>query len=142
MSAKMRRGGPERDFGLLVAPDRGDEVPCLLGGVRRDEDQVGRTRGQREGDRDVGQDTDRGLTLRGARGDRRASDREPFPFEVDVVELVPVDEPPRRHVADLRVVLPAVPEAAHDLDEVRRLVEEVGDRRRVARASPERVRRR
>ena len=88
------------------------------------------------GDGDVGQDADQRLTLRGARGDRRAPDREPLPFEVDVVQLVPVDEPPRRHVADLRVVLPAVPEAAHDLDEVRRLVEEVGDRRRRPPGSP------
>ena len=48
--------------------------------------------------------------------------------EVDVVQLVPVNEPAGGDVADLGVVLPAVPEAAHDLDEVRRLLEEVADR--------------
>ena len=44
------------------------------------------------------------------------------------MHLVPVDEPPGGDVADLGVVLPAVPEPPDDLEEVGRLVEEVGDR--------------
>ena len=45
----------------------------------------------------------------------------------DVVQLVPVDEPAGGHVADFRVVLPAVPAPAQHLHVVGRLVEVVGD---------------
>ena len=54
-------------------------------------------------------------------------DREPAALEVDVVQLVPVDEAAGGHVADLRVVFPAVPETAQHLHLVGRLVEAVGD---------------
>ena len=46
--------------------------------------------------------------------------------EVDVVQLVAVDEPPGRDVADLGVVLPAVPQPPDHLDVVGRLVEQLG----------------
>ena len=52
---------------------------------------------------------------------------EPAALEVDVVQLVPVDEPAGGDVADLGVVLPAVPEPAQHLDVVGGLVEQVGD---------------
>ena len=48
-------------------------------------------------------------------------------LEVDVVQLVAVDEPAGGDVADIGVVLPAVPQPAHDLDHVGGLVEEVAD---------------
>ena len=61
----------------------------------------------------------------GGRGrDRRALDAEVVAREVDVVQLVAVDEPAGRGVADLGVVLPAVPQPPDDLDVVGRLVEQ------------------
>ena len=89
-------------------------------GARRDECVRGITVAQRGDD---------GLTLRRPWRDRRPPDGEPGPFEVDVVQLGPVDEAARHHVADLGVVLPAVPEPAQHLDVVRRLGEQVGPRR-------------
>jgi hypothetical protein len=73
----------------------------------------------------VGQRRDQRLALRRARGDRRALDREGAALEVDVVQLLAVDEPAGGDVADLRVVLPAVPEPADHLDPVGGLVERV-----------------
>ena len=84
---------------------------------------IGLLGGQPVGDRRMGQGGDQGLALRGPGRDRGPSHAEPASLEVDVVQLVPVDEPPGGDVADLGVVLPAVPEAAHDLDEVGGLVE-------------------
>jgi hypothetical protein len=52
-------------------------------------------------------------------------------FEVDVVQLVAVDEPAGGRVADLGVVLPAVPEPADDLDVVGGLVGAGGARTRI-----------
>ena len=65
------------------------------------------------------------LALRGPGGDRGSLDREVLSFEVDVVQLVPVDEPAGGDVADDGVVLPAVPEPAGDLDGVGGLVEQI-----------------
>ncbi len=48
-----------------------------------------------------------------------------FPLEIDVVQLVPVDEPAGGAVADHRVVLPAVPQPAGHLDGVGGLVEQI-----------------
>ena len=45
--------------------------------------------------------------------------------EVDVVQLVPVDEPPAGDVADGGIVLPAVPETARDFNGIGGLVEQV-----------------
>ena len=64
----------------------------------------------------------------GGRGrDRRALDAEPAALEVDVVQLVPIDEAAGRDIANLGVVLPAVPQPPHDLHVVGRLGEQVTD---------------
>ncbi len=100
-------GGVEQDD--VGVPDRGGDPGAPAGGgVRR---EVGR--GHR--------DHDHRAALRRARGDGRAADREVRALEVDVVQLVAVDEPPGGGVADLRVVLPAVPEPGGDLHGVGRL---------------------
>ena len=70
---------------------------------------------------------DHRLALRRAGDDRRALHAEEPSFEVDVVQLVAVDVAPGRLVLDDRVVLPAVPQPADDLDRVGRFVEEVAD---------------
>ena len=70
---------------------------------------------------------DERLALRRPRRDRRALDAEVLALEVDVVQLVAVDEPAGGDVADLRVVLPAVPEPPQHLDVVGGLVEQFGD---------------
>jgi hypothetical protein len=62
--------------------------------VRRDEDQIGTARGELVDRRRVGQGGDHGLTLRRARGDRGALDREVLADEVDVVQLVAVTNRP------------------------------------------------
>ena len=72
----------------------------------------------------VRQHHDERLALRRSWRDRRAPDREVLTLEVDVVELVAVDEPARRPVADLGIVLPAVPQPPGHLDRVGRLVEQ------------------
>ncbi|GAA2227045.1 hypothetical protein GCM10010413_23090 [Promicromonospora sukumoe] len=63
-------------------------------------------------------DHDRHLALRAARHDGGALDGEPLALEVDVVDLVLVHEAAGGDVADLGVVLPRVPQAAGDLDDV------------------------
>ncbi len=73
----------------------------------------------------MGQCGDRRLALWRPRRDGRALDREPPAGEVDVVQLVPVDEPAGGDVADLGVVLPAVPQPAQHLHVVGGLVEQV-----------------
>src|SRR5690606_4163581 len=107
--------------GIRVAPGVGDGGPQRRApgpggaGTRRgDADQVGAVRGHRVGGAAVGTERHDRLALRGARGDRRALDREVFAREVDVVQLVAVDEPAGGHVADLRVVLPGVPQPGDD----------------------------
>ena len=96
--------------------------------VRRgDEHEVGRAGGELERDRRVRERGDHRLALRRAGDDRRALHAEEPSFEVDVVQLVAVDVAPGRLVLDDRVVLPAVPQPADDLDRVGRFVEEVAD---------------
>ena len=70
---------------------------------------------------------DQRLPLRGTGDDGRTLHRQVPAVEVDVVDLVAVDEPPGGSVADLGVVLPAVPEPADHLDVVGGLVEQVRD---------------
>ena len=82
------------------------------------------------------QHADDGLTLRGTGRDGRTSDREPWAFEVDVVEFVPVDKASGGDVTDLRVVFPAVPESTHDFDELCRFVHESGNLGAVRRSDP------
>ena len=110
---------------------RGPDLRHDLGGVSRvargDEADVGRAGDQPVGHAGVAEGGDDRLTLRRPRGDRRALHGEPAAFEVDVVQLVPVDEAAGGDVADLRVVFPAVPEPAQHLDVVGRLVEVTGD---------------
>ena len=81
----------------------------------------------RYGHASVRQGGDDGLALRRPGRDRGALDAEVPALEVDVVQLVAVDEAAGGGVADLRVVLPAVPEPAHHLDVVGGLVEQLGD---------------
>ena len=76
----------------------------------------------------MGQGRHQRLALGRPGRDRRAPDVEPPALEVDVVQLVPVDEAPGGRVADLGVVLPAVPQPPEHLDEVGGLVEQLGDR--------------
>ena len=78
----------------------------------------------RYGDVDVRERGDQRLALRRARRDRRAAHGEVRALEVDVVQLVPVDEPPGGGVADLGVVLPRVPQPALHLDVVGGLAEQ------------------
>ena len=94
---------------------------------------VGRAGGELERHAAVGQGHHQGLALRRPGHDRRALHAEEAALEVDVVELVPVDEAAGGDVADDGVVLPAVPEPAHDLDGVGRLVEQLAA---ATRASP------
>ncbi len=79
-------------------PDGGGDPGAAAGsGVRREV-------GGGDGDRD------HRAALGRARGDGRPPDREVRTLEVDVVQLGAVDEAAGGGVADLRVVLPAVPE--------------------------------
>ncbi len=66
---------------------------------------------------------DHRLALRRTRRDRRALDREVLSEEVDVVQFVGVHIAPGGHIANDRVVLPAVPETAHHVDVLNGLVE-------------------
>jgi hypothetical protein len=75
----------------------------------------------------VGQGADDRLALRRPRGDGRPFDTEVVTGEVDVVQLVAVDEASGGNVADLGVVLPAVPQAPDHLDVIGRLVEQLSD---------------
>lgn len=111
---------------LLFGADLGEDRAGLSGVVRGGVADVGGAGHQAVGDGVVREGGHQGLALRRAGGDGGALDAEVAALEVDVVQLVAVDETPGADVTDLRVVLPAVPEAAHDLDVVARLVEEVG----------------
>ena len=115
--------------GLLLAADLAEDRGGVARVARGDEAEVGRLR-----------PTSRYATSRwpsaatsgwpcGGRGviDGPAH-REVRAVEVDVVQLLPVDEPAGGGVADLRVVLPAVPQPAQHLDVVGGLVEQVGQR--------------
>ena len=104
-----------------LGDDRGGRAPASRG---RDEDDVGRRGDELVRHRRVRQRGDERLALRRPRGDRRALDAEVAALEVDVVQLVAVDEPAGGGVADLGVVLPAVPEPADHLDVVGGLVEQ------------------
>jgi len=64
----------------------------------------------------VAQGSHNRLALRWAWRNRGPFDGKPAPLEVDVVQLVPVDEPSSRDVADLSVVLPAIPQPAQHLN--------------------------
>ena len=92
------------------------QVERLVAGAGADPDHVGVPGGQAE--RLVGAHShhDRRLTLRGPRGDRRTLDREVHAVVLDVVQLRAVDVPVGGLVADLCVVLPAVPQRRDDLD--------------------------
>ena len=72
------------------------------------------------------------VALRRAGHDGRALDRVRLALEVDVVQPVAVEVAAGRHVADDGVVLPRVPQPAHDVDAVGRLAAQrrrVGERR-------------
>ena len=76
----------------------------------RHEADVRRLRDQRVHRAPVPERGDDRLALRRPGRDRGALDAEVLAGEIDVVQLVAVDEQPGRGVADLRVVLPAVPQ--------------------------------
>ena len=95
--------------------------------VRRHEHDVGRARGELVRDGRVRQRGHHRLALRRARRDRRAAHREPRRLDVDAVHLVAVDEAAGLDVADLGVVLPAVPQRADGLDDRGGLVEPLAD---------------
>ena len=106
--------------------DLGHDPAGVVGVARRHEADVGRRGDEPVGHRRVPEGGDDRLPLRRPRGDRRALDAEVVAGEVDVVQLVAVDEPAGGGVADLGVVVPAVPEPPDDLDVVGRLVEQRG----------------
>ena len=118
---------PDAAHPLLRVPDLGEDRRG--GGVveRCQEHHVGGACRQLVGDGRVREGGHHRLPLRRARRDRRAAHREPRRLDVDAVHLVAVDEPAGRRVADLGVVLPAVPERADGLDEGAGLVEPLGD---------------
>ena len=64
----------------------------------------------------------------GPRRDRRTADAEPLAVEVDGVHLLRIQEAVGGGIPDLGVVLPAVPEPPHDVDDVLRLGEQRRDR--------------
>ncbi len=116
---------------VVLPPDRqrfgadavgGDPGPFRV--VRSGEDDVGRAGGEPERGGIGRQGRHQRLALRRAGSDGRSLDVEPFPGEVDVVQLIAVDEPPGRDIPDLGVVLPAVPQSADHLDVVGGLVEQ------------------
>ena len=101
--------GPERD-------QRVEPVAALRGGARvvvEEHDEVLEHEVRPEAG--LGREHD-GLALRRARCDRRPADPEALAVEVDVVQPGPVDEAVALGVADLRALLPRVPEPADDLD--------------------------
>nr|BFE73784.1 hypothetical protein GCM10020092_070850 [Actinoplanes digitatis] len=111
----------------LFRPDLPHDLGAVRGVGRRHVHDVGAAGTQPVRDAAVRQRAHRRLPLRRPRRDRRALDAELRALEVDVVQLVAVDEPAGCRVPDLRVVLPAVPEAADHLDMVRRLIEELAE---------------
>src|ERR1700677_2722308 len=94
--------------GMDLAQDRS----YLRRAHRGDKADVGRAAYELKADGPVGQGGDNWVALRRARCDRGPFHREPAALEVDVVQFLAVDEPARRDVADLGVVLPAVPQSA------------------------------
>jgi hypothetical protein len=117
-----------------VANLAGDRLG-IAGVARGDEDDI--CRGGREPvrQRPVSQGGHHRLSLGRAGGDRGSLDAEPAALEVDVVQLVAVDEPAARDIADHRVVGPAVPEAANYLDRIGGLTKQPGDMLREDRIS-------
>jgi len=111
----------------LPGPDLGHDLRGVGRVARGDEPDVGRARDQLVRHAGVAERGHDRLALRRPRGDRRPLHRKPAALEVDIVQLVPVDEPAGGHVADFRVVLPAVPEPAQHLHVVGGLVEALGD---------------
>src|ERR1700721_4601074 len=89
----------------------------------RHEPHIGTRGDELVGGGTVAECSDHWLTLRRTWPDRGPLDRDPPALEVDVVQLIPVDEPSSRDVTDLSVVLPAVPQPAQHLDIVGRLGE-------------------
>ena len=94
--------------GTLQRPDLADNVVCLRGVVWGNESDVGAAGDQLVGHSAVAQGRDYRLALRRTRRNRGPFDGKPASPEVDVVQLVPVDEPSSGDIADLSVVLPAL----------------------------------
>ncbi len=98
--------------------------------MRGDEPDVGAARDELVSGVDVAECGHDRLTLRRPRGDRRSFYRERRTLEVDVVQFVSVDEPPTGHIADLGVVLPAVPQTTRStLHVIRGFAEQFGGQR-------------
>src|ERR1017187_3251453 len=113
--------------GLLFAADLGDDGPGVPGVARRYVSDVGRPADPPVRHALVRPRGHERRPLRRPRGDRRTLDAEIVTGEVDVVQLAAVDEPAGGDVADLGVVLPAVPQPPDDLDVVGGLVEQLAD---------------
>ncbi len=116
-SASRRPAGPPPSPG----PARRRRRRCAPGRAprrrpRRSARATRTTSAHRRGDRQrlrlVAAHDDERVRLRRPRRDRRPLHREELAGEVDVVQLVAVDEPAGRLVADHRVVLPGVPQRA------------------------------
>ena len=110
----------------LRTVDLGHDPAGVIGVGRRHEADVGGRGDELIGHRPVAESGDDRLPLRRPRGDRRPLDAEVVAREVDVMQPLAVDEPAGGGVADLGVVVPAVPEPPDDLDVVGRLVEQRG----------------
>ncbi len=128
--------------GSLFRADLLIDRACLAGIMRGHVHDIGCPRSEPVGDGGMREYGDQRLALRRARRDRRTADLEPSPREVDMVQLVAVDEPPGCRVADLSVVLPAVPQPADHLNVVGGLVKQIpdqlGDLGRIPVREPER----
>ena len=121
--AENVQGLPASTGGPLQRPDLADNVGYLRGVVWGNESDVGAAGDQLVGLAAVAQDGDNRLALRWTRRNRGSFDRKPPALEVDVVQPVPVDEPSGGDIADLSVVLPAVPQTAQHLNVIRGLSE-------------------
>ncbi len=96
-------------------PDAGGEIGCHLGIGCPNAHEVCSSCGEVEGFFAGDRHRDQRLPLRGPRHDGRPLDGEVLAGEIDVVDLVPIDEAAGGDVADLGVVLPAVPQSRRDL---------------------------
>ena len=105
-----RRGRVERGAGRRAA--RGARPPCASEASRNTTRSLS-TRVRAEA---VPRGEDRRPALRRSRRDRRPAYLEARALEVDVVQLGAIDEAVALRVADLRAVLPRVPQQPHHLD--------------------------